>query len=294
MRKTTIVPKAHINFHVVAGAQIEAVVVDGKLYLEAPYQIPTEDAPASKKSTSKSVDEDDEEESSPAPKAKTTSPSKDSKIYTEDELMDTETFSVDDLLKICKERGIDVPKEGKNTNKKIRILILADQKESGTSAPAAKKSSAVATDSIQKIVESYDAGDIDDEEAITKLTKEYPEGKKVIRKIIEKMVDDTDFTAEEAITQLRDELSDSGEEAEEEEAPKSAKKTKPVKKEEELVDAEDLTVGDKVAVYWVSYDDWFDGEVSSIKKGKVIVTYDADGDEEAIDESEHTKIKLIG
>ena len=64
-------------------------------------------------------------------------------------------------------------------------------------------------------------------------------------------------------------------------------------KKEELVEADDLEVGDRVSVYWNDENkEWYDGEVDSIKKGKVHVAYD-DGSDDFIDPKIHTKIKRL-
>ena len=82
-------------------------------------------------------------------------------------------------------------------------------------------------------------------------------------------------------------------EKEEKPAPKKSPKRSPKKKDEDLVAPEDLEVGDRVSVWWDDDNqEWFDGEVKSIKKGKVTIAYD-DNTEEVIDPEVHTKIKRL-
>lgn len=71
-------------------------------------------------------------------------------------------------------------------------------------------------------------------------------------------------------------------------------KKKPAEPEGEDVEIDDLEKGDLVAVYWDDEETkgWFNGKVSSIKKGIVKVKYD-DGSEDDLDPEVHTKIRRL-
>ena len=71
-------------------------------------------------------------------------------------------------------------------------------------------------------------------------------------------------------------------------------KKKPAEPEGEDVEIDDLEKGDLVAVYWDDEETkgWFNGKVSSIKKGIVKVKYD-DGSEDELDPEVHTKIRRL-
>ena len=113
---------------------------------------------------------------------------------------------------------------------------------------------------------------------------------------VEGFEDDADADIDDVAKKIADVIAGGAEEPEEEEekpAKKSPKKGGKKEPKEELVDVDDLEVGDRVSVYWGDEDkDWFDGEVKSIKKGKVVIAYD-DDTEEPIDPEVHTKIKRL-
>lgn len=294
-------PVATIVAQFAAGVEVEAIQHDGKVFLpviglgefatkdDAPaHHAPTTAAPASKKE-----DKGDD----------TTT----SKVYTEDELMDTDTK---ELLRICKDEfGIDPnDTEGKNTNKKLRTLIL-DAQENGDDEtepeeePAATKKSAKSekkdddgdgdgddlTDKVADLLEDFDAGKKNKKKTIAAIVAlgddDVDEDK--VTELVEHFEEDGDADLDETAKDIADVLNGKVEKKPAKKSPKRGKK------DENLVDVDDLEVGDRVSVWWDDDNqEWYDGEVKSIKKGKVTIAYD-DDTEEAIDPEVHTKIKRL-
>lgn len=301
-------PVATIVAQFAAGVEVEAIQHDGKVFLPViglgEFASKGDDAPTHHTTsvpTSKKEDESDD----------TTS-----KVYTEDELMDTDTK---ELMRICKDEfGIDPnDTEGKNTNKKLRKLILDaqendDNEETEEEAPATKKpsKSVKSVKSEKKDDDDEEEGDGDDlTDKVADLLEDFDAGKKNKKKTIAAIValvdDDVD---EDKVTELVEHFEEDGDadidvtaeniadilngKVEKKSAKKSPKRGKK-KEDEDLVDVDDLEVGDRVSVWWDDDNqEWYDGEVKSIKKGKVTISYD-DDTEEVIDPEVHTKIKRL-
>lgn len=304
-------PVATIVAQFAAGVEVEAIQHDGKVFLpviglgefakdddDAPaHHTPTTAAPASKKE-----DKGDD----------TTA----SKVYTEDELMDTDTK---ELMRICKDEfGIDPnDTEGKNTNKKLRKLILDAQEngdggeEESEEEPADKNPSKKLKSEKKDDDEGAGDGDNDDDltDKVADLLEDFDAGKKNKKKTIAAIValgdddvdedkvtelvdhfeEDADADLDETAKDIADVLNGKVEKKPAKKSPKRGKK----KEDEDLVDVDDLEVGDRVSVWWDDDNqDWFDGEVKSIKKGKVTIAYD-DDTEDVIDPEVHTKIKRL-
>ena len=216
--------------------------------------------------------------------------------YTKDELMDMESK---ELVKICKDEfGINPDDfDGKNTNKKLRDLILNAQKDGGAKKveddeqenPADDGDNAL-VDQVAEVLEDFDAGKKNKKKAISAICGLVDGADEdAVTKLIENFEDDADADLDEMAERISKVLNG------EKEKPSSKKSSKrsPKKKEEDLVAPEDLEVGDRVSVWWNDDNqEWYDGEVKSIKKGKVTITYD-DDTEEVIDPEVHTKIKRL-
>ena len=301
MQLGKIKPTATIVAQFAAGVEIDAIQHEGKLFLPAIGMGDFTDTPVvGDKPTKKS--EPKHEDADEAPKSKAT------KTYTEDELME---MSTKDLLKMCKEMGIDPDEtDGKNTNKKLRTLILEKQEEGDTDSDDDED----ADDAPDNDNDDND-GDEDTDELTSKvgdLLEDFDSGKKNRKKTLAALLKLSDADPDEDdITVLLDEFEDDADADLDETAEKiaavlqgkrpkkaekkPAKKSKKSKKEdEELVDPSDLEVGDRVSVWWDDDNqDWFEGEVKSIsKKGKVTIHYDDDTDD-VLDPEVHTKIKRI-
>lgn len=303
MKIGKIKPTATVVAQFAAGVEVEAIQHEGKVFMpviglgEFATKESASEVSASAATTTKTESPISGEK--PAPKKETNSESKE---YTEDELME---MSVKDLSKICKELNVDPDEyEGKNTNKKLRNLILAaqageldsDGEEDNDESEDAKEENADGkdslTESVGSILEDFDAGKKNKKKtiaAILALAEGADEEK--VTELVDKFEEDADADLDEIAENIAKVLTA---EPEEEEKPASKKSRKGKKEEkEELVSADDLEVGDRVSVWWNDDNkEWFDGTVKSIKKGKVVIAYD-DDTEDAIDPKVHTKIKKL-
>lgn len=297
MKKVEITPSATLVAQHPAGVPVEAIIDGGKVFI-----------PVLDLGSALNVASDDDEEETPAPK-KSTAPAKEEKeqkLYTEDELMEMDTK---ELTKLCISMGVDPDEhDGKNTNKKLRLLVLGAQKPStkkaaAKEAPVDDEEEAPADDlgeKVEEILNSVDEGDIAPKKAVSKicnLSEDCDEA--AIAKLVDQFTKDSDTEMEAFVKKFVKALGgkpvtkkEAEEDDEEEETPKKAPAKGKGKKDDDLVEKGDLEEGDKVSVYWESQEEWYEGEVTSIKKGKVTVTYE-DGDVEAIDPEEHTKIKRL-
>lgn len=313
-----IKPTATIVAQFAAGVEVEAIQHEGKMYFPVVGMgefAASDDAPERPAKTVKKAEpapEADDEEKAPAK-------SKSAKSYAKDELMDMESK---ELVKILKnDFGINPDDfDGKNTNKKLRDLILDAQKDGGKKAAvkendeddAPKKGGKKApakkeddedleeggegdelSDQVGDLLEDFDAGKKNKKKtiaAIMELSEDADEDK--VTELVEKFEDDADADIDETAQEIADVLAGK-KPAKKEAAKKSPAKKGKKEKEEDLVDVEDLQIGDRVSVWWDDDNqDWFDGEVKSIKKGKVVIAYD-DDTEDAIDPEVHTKIKRL-
>lgn len=283
-----IKPTATIVAQFAAGVEVDAIQHDGKMYLPVVGmgEFATKEdktTPAVPIATSSKPAVEKKPDAAPAVEGK--------KVYTEDELMEIDSK---ELVKICKkEFGINPDDfKGKNTNKKLRDLIL-DAQENGTSNSDdeddddANKDDAKLVDQVADFLEDFDAGKKNKKKTISalcNLVDDVDEDK--VTELVEKFEEDTEADLDEIADEIAKVLNG--------EAPKKTpKKGKKLKKDEDLVDVDDLEVGDRVSVWWDDDNqEWFDGEVKSIKKGKVVIAYD-DDTEEPIDPEVHTKIKRL-
>lgn len=307
MKIGKIKPAATLVAQFAAGVEVAAIQHEGKMFLpvvgmgdfestggededDSPDEVLTK-KPAKKfpaKETTSEAQEDEE-----------------TRDYTEEELMEMSTKELTNILK--KDFEIDPNDyEGKNTNKKLRGLILDAQADGGNSdndeavSNDEETTSDDLTDKVAELLEDFDSGAKNKKKtiaAICKLTDDADED--AVAELVDKFEDDADADLDKMAAKIakalggsEDNASDDEEEEEEEKPKKKSPKSKKTKKEN-LVDVDDLEVGDRVSVWWDDDNqEWFDGEVSSIKKGKVTIAYD-DDTEEAIDPEVHTKIKRL-
>jgi len=288
-------PVATIVAQFAAGVEVEAIQHEGKMFFPVvnvgEFKV---DAP---ETTSRTA----EPTSTKAPKGgKKSSDEEETTSYTEEELMETDTK---ELLKICKKLGIDPDKtSGKNTNKKLRNLIL-DAQENGAGSEEEDDDDDKGGENdelhnnVSEILEDFDGGKKNKKKTISALCALGDDvDKDAVTELVEEFEDDADAdideTADKIVAVINGEEPEEDEDDDEEE--KKPKKKGGKKSKEELVDVDDLEVGDRVSVWWDDDNkDWFDGEVKSIsKKGKVVIAYD-DDTEEPIDPEIHTKIKRI-
>lgn len=297
-----IKPTVTIAAQFVAGVEVECIQQDGKLFLpvmnlgDFAASDPVPSKPA------KTVKEEVEDEAPAKSKPAKTTKDSEAKTYTEEALME---MDVKELTKILKGMGIDPnDTDGKNTNKKLRLLILDNQEdapaeeEEDAEEEAPKKSSkkkvveddeeAAHEDTVAEILEDFDSGKLSSKKAHTKLMELAAEGvkEKVITDLLTQFEEDEEIDINEFSVTVTEALA--GKKAKKaDKAPKAEKKPK----KENLVAREDLEVGMRVSVYWEDQEEWYDGEVASIKKGKVTIDYD-DDTSEVLDEN-NTKIKLL-
>lgn len=308
-----IKPTATIVAQFAAGVEVEAIQHEGKMFLPivgmGEFATKDDDPKPSTKKTEPTP------EVAETPAEKTAKSAKDTadKKYTEDELME---MSTKDLLKMCKSMGIDPDAtDGKNTNKKLRTLILNAQDATGTDADDDEDDdedddnggdNELATQ-VAEILEDFDGGKKNKKKTISAICALVDDADKdSVAELVEKFEDDADADIDKIAEEIANVLVDSDDEdaddddedddedEDEEETPKSKGKSKKSKKGEDLVDVKDLKVGDRVSVWWDDDNqEWYDGEVKSIsKKGKVVIAYD-DDTEDAIDPEIHTKIKRL-
>lgn len=282
-------PTATIVAQFAAGVEIEAIQHEGKMYLpvvgmgefsakdEAPSHSPS---PAPSKTSSA-------KEEKPATSS--------SKSYTKDELMD---MDVKELMKICEEEFDINPNDfdGKNTNKKLRELILNAQKNGGSkkgddTEDTQDDGGNDLVNQVAEILEDFDAGKKNKKKTISEICGLVDDADTdAVAELVEKFEDDADADLDEMAEKIAKVLNG---EKEEKPTPKKSPKRSTKEKDEDLVALEDLEVGDRVSVWWDDDNqEWYDGEVKSIKKGKVTVAYD-DDTEEVIDPEVHTKIKRL-
>lgn len=309
-------PVATIVAQFAAGVEVEAIQHEGKMFLPVMGLgefAASDDAPEKPARPAKKAEPapDAEDEKAPAKKSEAKG-----KQYTKDELMEMESK---ELVKILKnDFGINPDDfDGKNTNKKLRDLILDAQKNGGKKSDdedtedekPAKKSPAKKS---AKDEDEDGDGDGDSDDTVTKvgdILEEFDEGKKNKKKTVAAILALADGDVDEdKITELVEGFEEDGDADIDETAEKiadvlsgkkpakAAPKSRKAKKEEkeELVDPEDLEKGDRVSVWWDDEDNkaWYDGTVKSIKKGVVTIAYDDDTEDE-IDPEVHTKIKRL-
>lgn len=296
-----IKPVATIVAQFAAGVEVECIQHEGKMFMPVIAGDFDEDSPAPKKSAPKPAPQEEE--------------AADEKVYTEDELMD---MDVKELTKILKNDFKINPDDfdGKNTNKKLRNLILDAQEKGGDNSsdaeaedekPAPKKGKS----KVEEEEETEDGSDDELIDNIADVLEDFDSGKKNKKKAVAAIIafaeneDDVDATAvSEALSDFEDDEKASIDVMAEQIAKLLTKKKgkstaakskkKPAEPEGEDVEIDDLEKGDLVAVYWDDEETkgWFNGKVSSIKKGIVKVKYD-DGSEDDLDPEVHTKIRRL-
>lgn len=282
-------PTATIVAQFAAGVEIEAIQHEGKMYL-----------PVVGMGEFSAKDEAPSHSPSPAP-SKTSSAKEEkpvtssSKSYTKDELMD---MDVKELMKICEEEFDINPNDfdGKNTNKKLRELILNAQKNGGSkkgddTEDTQDDGGNDLVNQVAEILEDFDAGKKNKKKTISEICGLVDDADTdAVAELVEKFEDDADADLDEMAEKIAKVFNG---EKEEKPTPKKSPKRSTKEKDEDLVAPEDLEVGDRVSVWWDDDNqEWYDGEVKSIKKGKVTVAYD-DDTEEVIDPEVHTKIKRL-
>ena len=308
MQIAKINPNATIVAQFPAGVDVEAIQHEGKLYLPVVTlgEFATkESAPTKSENTEKSASKKE------APKSEDKGKSKDTKVYTENELMD---MSVKELNGILSDLDVNPDDfDGKNTNKKLRNLILKAQGEQEDDSEDEKDSDKDNSKDDSKddiglhnkvgdILESYDAGKTNSRKAVAQIAETLDADKSEVKDMLDDFDDDEDGDIDEwsekfvsKFSSKKDSDDEEEDDEEEEEKPK-ARSRKPSKKsaDDDLVEIDDLKKGDRVNVWYDDEEDkdWYKGTVVSTKGGKVHVEFD-DETEDDLDPEVNTKIKLL-
>lgn len=284
-------PTATIVAQFAAGVEVETIQHEGKIFFPVMSLGDFASAPTEpeRKGEPKPEAPAPAEPTKPAPAASAPAPS--GKTYTKDEMMEMASKDLEKILR--KEFGIDPDKfEGKNTNKKLRDLILDAQKKGGAkAAPDKEEEPAEETGDNSEVVEKvtgllndFDSGKLSRKKALSAIAEACgTDDTDAVSDLLDKFEDDGEATPEDFAKTIVDELlGEGGGDSGSEEEP-----------EGEVVDIADLEKGDRVAVWWNDDNQaWFTGEVASVKRGKVTVKYD-DDTEGVLEPELHTIIKRI-
>lgn len=289
MKKINITPAPGMVLNFGGGLEVTAIEHEGVIYvplMQLPETKELENADSGKKT--RDVSEDDS-----APKE-----TSDSKKITKEDLTEMETK---DLLKLCKDYGIDPDAtDGKNTKKKLMNLILSKMEEGDE-----EETEETDTEEEEKKPEASPLADELNED-VEELLEKFSEGKMNLKKVVSRLsdlVDDADSDMGDALRKALDDFSnDEDEDIEKatevvvsilrgEKVEKPSKKGKG--KEEVLLELDDLEKGMRVKVWWNDDNEgWYEGTVKSIRKGVVTIEYD-DDTTEVIDPEVHTKIVAL-
>jgi hypothetical protein len=318
MYKSKITPKATLVATVAAGVVTEVIVSEGIVYvplLDASQLLLTKSSGA--------VAATEEKPSKQVAEEKSEKPTAKGKKYTEDDLMEMDAKT--ELTPWCEELGIEIPDEGKNTNAKLRKLLLAYQKENGglpepgsagkpkeveeekpKGAKAAPKASG-ASKAIEKILDAVNDGDTDRDDGEEELLElvETKAAKTALKKVYAKFIEEEDEPVSKFVklaAAIVDEEAGAGEE-EEDEKPKGGRGGKTQEKEkskgkiltyDEAVEDGGLEEGMKVDVQWLSEGgEFFPGAVETIDDDGVYIAYD-DGTSSYLKRKDNPKIKVLG
>lgn len=315
-----IKPTATLVAQYPANCEVDAIEHDGRLFLPVvslgAFTPTKEEDPKPAKKSAPTFEEATREPAavSPAPAVSEAEVSED---YTQDELpvyaeRDLMEMPTKELLAICDKLGIDPDaQEGKNTNKKLRLLILDAQEGMKPAPKTTSKSVSKADDDtddlpfedsmpksaktkdfthdVAKVLEAFDNGDMNEKKSLATIKGYAPSDdydEEGVEKTFREFADNSEADIMDIAQQISDALnSQSGEEVAE-----VGSKEEPAG---ELVEPSQLHVGDRVSVYWADEANkcWYSGEVSAMRRGKPTIKYD-DGTESMLGEH-NTKIMLI-
>lgn len=315
-----IKPTATLVAQYPASCEVDAIEHDGRLFLPVvslgAFTPTKEEDPKPAKKSAPTFEEATREPAavSPAPAVSEAEVSEDDTqdelpVYAERDLMEMPTK---ELLAICEKLGIDPDaQEGKNTNKKLRLLILDAQEGMKPAPKTTSKSVSKADDDtddlpfedsmpksaktkdfthdVAKVLEAFDNGDMNEKRSLATIKGYAPSDdydEEGVEKAFREFADNSEADIMDIAQQISDALnSQSGEEVAE-----VGSKEEPAG---ELVEPSQLHVGDRVSVYWADEANkcWYSGEVSAMRRGKPTIKYD-DGTESMLGEH-NTKIMLI-
>lgn len=315
-----IKPTATLVAQYPANCEVDAIEHDGRLFLPVvslgAFTPTKEEDPKPAKKFAPTFEEATREPAaaSPAPAVSEAEVSEDDTqdelpVYAERDLMEMPTK---ELLTICEKLGIDPDaQEGKNTNKKLRLLILDAQEGTKPAPKATSKSVSKADDDtddlpfedsmpksaktkdfthdVAKVLEAFDNGDMNEKKSLA-MIKGYAPSDDYDEEGVEKAFREFADNSEADIMDIAQQISDALNSQSGEEAAEVSSKEEPAG---ELVEPSQLHVGDRVSVYWADEANkcWYSGEVSAMRRGKPTIKYD-DGTESMLG-AHNTKIMLI-
>lgn len=315
-----IKPTATLVAQYPANCEVDAIEHDGRLFLPVvslgAFTPTKEEDPKPAKKSAPTFEEATREPAAVSP-ALAVSEAEVSEDDTQDELpvyaeRDLMEMPTKELLAICEKLGIDPDaQEGKNTNKKLRLLILDAQEGKKPAPKTTSKSVSKADDDtddlpfedsmpksaktkdfthdVAKVLEAFDNGDMNEKKSLATIKGYAPSDdydEEGVEKAFREFADNSEADIMDIAQQISDALnSQSGEEVAE-----VGSKEEPAG---ELVEPSQLHVGDRVSVYWADEANkcWYSGEVSAMRRGKPTIKYD-DGTESMLGEH-NTKIMLI-
>lgn len=315
-----IKPTATLVAQYPANCEVDAIEHDGRLFLPVvslgAFTPTKEEDPKPAKKSAPTFEEATREPAavSPAPAVSEAEVSEDDTqdelpVYAERDLMEMPTK---ELLAICDKLGIDPDaQEGKNTNKKLRLLILDAQEGTKPAPKTTSKSVSKADDDtddlpfedsmpksaktkdfthdVAKVLEAFDNGDMNEKKSLATI-KGYAPSDDYDEEGVEKAFREFADNSEADIMEIAQQISDALNAQSGEEVAEVGSKEEPAG---ELVEPSQLHVGDRVSVYWADEANkcWYSGEVSAMRRGKPTIKYD-DGTESMLGEH-NTKIMLI-
>lgn len=315
-----IKPTATLVAQYPANCEVDAIEHDGRLFLPVvslgAFTPTKEEDPKPAKKSAPTFEEATREPAavSPAPAVSEAEVSEDDTqdelpVYAERDLMEMPTK---ELLAICEKLGIDPDaQEGKNTNKKLRLLILDAQEGMKPAPKTTSKSVSKADDDtddlpfedsmpksaktkdfthdVAKVLEAFDNGDMNEKKSLATI-KGYAPSDDYDEEGVEKAFREFTDNSEADIMEIAQQISDALNAQSGEEVAEVGSKEEPAG---ELVEPSQLHVGDRVSVYWADEANkcWYSGEVSAMRRGKPTIKYD-DGTESMLGEH-NTKIMLI-
>lgn len=315
-----IKPTATLVAQYPANCEVDAIEHDGRLFLPVvslgAFTPTKEEDPKPAKKSAPTFEEATREPAavSPAPAVSEAEVSGDDTqdrlpVYAERDLMEMPTK---ELLAICEKLGIDPDaQEGKNTNKKLRLLILDAQEGMKPAPKTTSKSVSKADDDtddlpfedsmpksaktkdfthdVAKVLEAFDNGDMNEKKSLATI-KEYAPSDDYDEEGVEKAFREFADNSEADIMEIAQQISDALNAQSGEEVAEVGSKEEPAG---ELVEPSQLHVGDRVSVYWADGANkcWYSGEVSAMRRGKPTIRYD-DGTESML-AKHNMKIMLI-
>lgn len=315
-----IKPTATLVAQYPANCEVDAIEHDGRLFLPVvslgAFTPTKEEDPKPAKKSAPTFEEATREPAavSPAPAVSEAEVSEDDTqdelpVYAERDLMEMPTK---ELLAICEKLGIDPDaQEGKNTNKKLRLLILDAQEGMKPAPKTTSKSVSKADDDtddlpfedsmpksaktkdfthdVAKVLEAFDNGDMNEKKSLATI-KGYAPSDDYDEEGVEKAFREFADNSEADIMEIAQQISDALNAQSGEEVAEVGSKEEPAG---ELVEPSQLHVGDRVSVYWADEANkcWYSGEVSAMRRGKPTIKYD-DGTESMLG-THNMKIMLI-